>query len=122
MDKLNSEARRADHLKVAKKKSARSTGAVAEKKNAKKTRKAKGVRTRLIVDDAVTMPDLPALRASVGKGSLAEHVLESLELALGELQRTYGEVAALGKSLALAREQLVEQEDELDALRDPSSS
>ena len=64
--------------------------------------------------------DSAALKASVGRGTLAEKVLESIELAMEELQRVYGEVAALGKSLALARTQLVEQEEELEELRQSS--
>jgi hypothetical protein len=57
------------------------------------------------------------MRASVGRGTLAEKVLDSIDVAIGELQRMYAEVAALGNSLALAREQLVEQEEELEELR-----
>lgn len=61
--------------------------------------------------------DAAELRASVGRGTLAEKVLDSIDVAIGELNRVYAEVAALGKSLALAREQLVEQEEELEELR-----
>lgn len=62
--------------------------------------------------------DTAALRVGVGRGSLAEQTLDALERTIGELQRVYGEVAALGKSLTLARDQLDEQEAELEELRD----
>jgi hypothetical protein len=57
------------------------------------------------------------LRAGVGQGTLAAQVLDSIESTMSELDRIYFEVAALGKSLALAREQLAEQESELEAVQ-----
>ena len=63
-------------------------------------------------------PNHDALRAGVGRGTLAEHALDSITVAMNELERLYGEVAALGKSLALAREQLAEQESELEAAQE----
>jgi hypothetical protein len=64
--------------------------------------------------------DLETLRASVGSNTLAMHVLDSLESSMRELEHTYVRVAALGESLRVAREQLAEQEDELESLRDQS--
>jgi hypothetical protein len=61
--------------------------------------------------------DAEALRASVGQGTLAEHVLDSIASVIGDLEETYAEVAALGKSLRLARDQLAEQEAELETLQ-----
>jgi hypothetical protein len=66
-------------------------------------------------------PNADALRASVGRGTLAEHALDSITAAMNELERLYGEVAALGKSLVLAREQLAEQESELEAAQESRS-
>ena len=74
------------------------------------------------VSDTAAISDFAAARASVGRGSLAGQVLSSLELAIDELQRAHREVAALGTSLALARDQLVEQEHELELLRDSASA
>jgi hypothetical protein len=97
---------------VAKKKSKGSVG-----------RKGKGGARRshpdveLVVDENGVL-DLDALHDSVGRGSLAEQILTSLETAIDELQRVHGEVAAVGKSLALSRAQLLEQEDELEELRE----
>ena len=62
--------------------------------------------------------EIDALRASVGRGTLAEHALDAIAAAIDELEQIYVEVAAVGKSLALAREQLAEQEAELEAVRD----
>ena len=68
--------------------------------------------------DAARLEHRAELRADVGRGTLAEQALAAIESAIGELERVYDEVAALGKSLALAREQLSEQEDELEAVRE----
>ncbi len=54
-------------------------------------------------------------RASVGHGTIADATLESLEIVADGLQDVFGQVVAMGKSLALAREQLHEQEAELEA-------
>ena len=48
-------------------------------------------------------------------GSVVEAALNSLDATTSELGRIRGEVAAIGSSLALARAQLAEQEDELEA-------
>jgi hypothetical protein len=73
------------------------------------------------VDD--TQPESPTAeasaetrRASVGRGSLAERILDSLEAVANEIERVSDEVTALGSSLRLARDQLAEQEEELESL------
>jgi hypothetical protein len=77
---------------------------------------------RTEVPDPNERPNADALRASVGRGTLAEHALDSITAAMNELERVYGEVAGLGKSLALAREQLAAQEEtELDAAHESRS-
>jgi hypothetical protein len=48
-------------------------------------------------------------------GTLAEIAVTTIENAMGELDRARSEIAALGASLELARDQLGEQEDELEA-------
>jgi hypothetical protein len=78
---------------------------------------------RLLADDGAERREHRAeLRAGTGRGTLAEEALAAIESAIGELERVYAEVAALGKSLALAREQLSEQEDELEDLREGAES
>jgi hypothetical protein len=63
-----------------------------------------------------TETSMEARRASVGRGSLAERILDSLEAVANEVERISDEVTALGSSLRLARDQLAEQEEELDAM------
>jgi hypothetical protein len=53
----------------------------------------------------------------VATGTIADSALSSLETAMGGLQQMHREITALGKSLALAREQLAEAEGELEAAR-----
>ena len=67
-------------------------------------------------ESPTTAASAEARRTSVGRGSLAERILDSLEAVANEVERISDEVTALGSSLRLARDQLAEQEEELDAL------
>ena len=67
-------------------------------------------------DSPTTETSAEVRRASVGRGSLAERILDSLDAVASEVERITDEVTALGSSLRLARDQLAEQEEELDAL------
>jgi hypothetical protein len=82
---------------------------------------APGVEVEPVVEP-VESADVAELRTSVGKGTLAEKTLDTIEAVITELEQAYVEVAALGKSLALAREQLVEQEAELEALKEAAKT
>jgi hypothetical protein len=78
--------------------------------------KEKTAKQRKPAENGRRKTDLEQLRVSAGRGTLAEDVLESLEAMKADLARIQVDVAAVGSSLRVAREQLAEQQQELNAL------
>ncbi len=83
------------------------------------SRRAREAEAEAAVDDAGldadTSTDTGGSSSGSDGGNLAEAALAAIESALAELDRVHRDVVALGKSLSLAREQLADQEAELEA-------